>query len=226
MMKDRICTICGAAYTPTAYNQLRCPSCVRDRKLKCALCGAVYTTSLYNRPNNRSMCDACLFKYRAEMNSHALHIQSDEARKRTANERASLGKKYIESARMAGKTHPHTAKGSEKNTSAKIWLLRAPDGTGYEVSNLYEFLRQHEDWFPFFNQARKAFTAMGRTIRDPDGDFPHRYSYYGWTLDAPPFLSDEMEERKKYIAQKETLRKKRRALNEPGYINNVEEDEE
>ena len=218
MIKERICTICGAAYKPTAYNQIRCPSCVRARKLKCEVCGAVYTTSPYNRPGNRSMCDACLFKYRANMNSQALHIQSDVARERAAHARGSLGKKYIASARMAGKTHPHTAKGSEKNTSAKIWLLRAPDGTGYVVSNLYEFLRQHEDWFPFFNQARKAFTAMGRTIRDPEGDFPHKYSYYGWKLDAPPFLSDEMERRKKYIAQKEERRKTMRALNTPGFI--------
>lgn len=218
-MNTKICVLCGAEYTPTSYNQQRCGKCAQANMARCATCGKLYSGTHFSFYSRRSNCPECLSKFKREQNAHAGHIQSDQARESRKRAELLTGnlKKARAAAREASKTHPHTAKGSPEHTSSKMWILRAPDDTCYEVRNLNAFIREHEEFFQNFDIARKTFIAMGRTIRDPDGDFPHRYSYMGWTMDAAPEWSEERKTRKAYIAGMNQKRMLRRENNAPGY---------
>lgn len=209
-MNPRKCTICGQEYTPTAYNQTRCKSCVDARKMRCKICGAIYTAEAYNRPGNRARCPACLSAFRAQLNTAKARPQSDAARAKAFAAKSAAGTVNIRSALSVRETHPRTATGSHAHAHAKIWFLKAPDGSLYEVQNLNAFIAERPEVFPNVAQAKKLFHAISRTLREPDGNFPHRYSYYGWTMTAPPMVPKDIAEAKAYREAVERHRIERR----------------
>lgn len=208
-MNDRKCTVCGRMYTPTAYNQVRCTDCARARKMRCNVCGAVYVSSRHNRPGNRTRCDKCLSAFRSKLNSRAARPQSDKARARAFANRQAAGAQNIKHAIDACKTNPRTAKNSPEHAHAKIWHLQARDGNVYEVKNLNAFLRNNPDLFPNFNAAKCMFERMARSLREPDGQFKHAYSYMGWRIVCPPITPDDVLQRREYA---EKIEKNREAL--------------
>ena len=225
MDEQRKCVICGNAYTPTAYNQQRCADCARANRLRCEVCGTVFTSPAYAFPGYRRMCNVCLNKFRGEINTHAAHIQSDAAREKARAARSAASKTTVLAAQAAMKTHPRTAAGSLEHAHAKVWRLRDPDGRVCEVTNLMAFIAEHPDQFPKPAAAKVAFVAMARTLREPEGNFKHRYSCMGWTLDAPPEYTEETQERRDYIRLKEARRRERRASGASGYKQPVDADQ-
>lgn len=219
-MDKRQCAICGATYTPTAYNQTRCPSCVAERRMRCAICGQTYTGSTYNRPGNRSRCPSCLAKLRADMRTGSETPQSDEARRRAFDNKSAAGSVNIKAALAARGTHPHTAAGSHAHAHAKIYFMQAPDGTRIETQNLRAFIAEHPDDFPNAAQARKQLYLVGRSLREPDGKFRHQYSYNGWRMFAPPVEPDATIARRAHREAIETKRENMRASNAAGYDQN------
>ena len=209
-MTPRKCTICGQEYTPTAYNQTRCKECVDARRMRCKICGVVYTAEAYNRPGNRSRCPACLSKFRGDMNRAQARPQSDAARAKAHDAKGAVGRITIRAAQDASKTHPRTAKGSHEHAHAKIYFMRSPRGEGYEVQNLCAFIMEHPEDFPNAAQARKQLYLIARSLREPDGDFRHQYSYFGWTMDAPPVLPDGIAKANAYREVMELHRQQRR----------------
>lgn len=209
-MNPRKCTICGQEYTPTAYNQTRCKSCVDARRMRCKTCGSIYTAEAYNRPGNRSRCPACLSKFRGDMNRAQARPQSDAARAKAHDAKSANGRITIHAAHEAQKTHPRTAKGSHAHAHAKIYLLRSPDGQPFEVQNLRAFIAEHPEDFPNVPQARKQLYLIARSHREPDGDFRHQYSYHGWTMTAPPMLPEDVAQAKAYRAELERKRQQQR----------------
>ena len=214
-MTPRKCTICGQEYTPTAYNQTRCKSCVDARRMICKSCGAIYTAEAYNRPGNRSMCPICLARFRGDINRAKARPQSDAARAKAHDAKSAVGSAYIHVAQTASKTHPRTAKGSHDHANAKIYFLRSPDGTAYEIQNLRAFIAEHPEDFPNALQARKHLYLISRSHRDPDGNFRHQYSYNGWTMDAPPIIPEDVAKAKAYREALEQHRQQRRAQTRP-----------
>lgn len=209
-MTPRKCTICGQEYTPTAYNQTRCKSCVDARRMRCKFCGAIYTAEAYNRPGNRSRCPACLAKLRGNINRAQARPQSDAARAKAHDAKSAAGSVNIRAALAAYNTHPRTAKGSHDHAHAKIYLLRSPDGQPFEVQNLRAFIAEHPEDFPNVPQARKQLYLIARSHREPEGDFRHQYSYHGWTMDAPPIIPEDVAQAKAYRDAIERHRQQRR----------------
>lgn len=214
-MTPRICTICGQEYTPTAYNQTRCKSCVDARRMICKSCGAIYTAKAYNRPGNRSRCPACLAQLRGDINRAQARPQSDAARAKTHDVKSAVGRVTIHAAQAASKTHPRTAKGSHDHAHAKIYFLRSPDGTAHETRNLRAFIAEHPEDFPNVPQARKQLYLIARSHRDPDGNFRHQYSYHGWTMGAPPIIPEDVAQAKAYREALEQHRQQRREQPRP-----------
>ena len=211
-MTPRKCTVCGIEYTPTAYNQTRCKSCVDARRMICKSCGAIYTAEAYNRPGNRARCPACLAKFRGDINRAKARPQSDAARAKAHDVKSATGRITIRAAQDASKTHPRTAKGSHAHAHAKIYFLRSPHGEEHEVQNLRAFIIEHPDDFPNEPQARKQLYLIARSLREPDGDFRHQYSYHGWTMVAPPIVPDDVAQAKVYRDAIELHRQQRREL--------------
>lgn len=220
-MTPRKCTICGQEYTPTAYNQTRCKTCVDARRMRCKLCGAIYTAEAYNRPGNRSRCPDCLAKLRGDINRAQARPQSDAARAKAHNAKSAAGRINIHAAHEAQKSHPRTAKGSHEHAHAKIWLLRSPDGQPFEVRNLRAFIVEHPDDFPNIPQARKQLYLIARSHREPDGNFRHQHSYHGWTMDAPPIIPEDIAQAKAY---RERLENKRQAMRDASQPTDMESD--
>jgi len=214
-MTPRKCTICGQEYTPTAYNQIRCKSCVDARRMICKICGAIYTAETYNRPGNRSRCPACLSKVRGDINRAKARPQSDAARARAHDAKSAAGTVNIHAALAVRNTHPRTAKGSHEHAHAKIYFLRSPDGQPFEVQNLRAFIIEHPEDFPNVPQARKQLYLIARSLRDPDGDFRHQYSYNGWTMTAPPMVPEDVAQAKAYRAEIERKRQQQRQEQAP-----------
>ena len=197
-MNAKTCYICGREFVPTAFNQRRCPDCVSARKMLCKKCGAVYSGSAYNRIGNRSLCPECLSRFRADMHTAQATPQSDEARAKAFEAKSRAGKQNIKRAISVLNTHPHTAKNSHEHQHAKIWHFIAPNRALIDVQNLNAFLAEHSDEFPNTKQSKKQFSIIGRSLRDPDGDFRHQYSYNGWRMTEPPTVPDDVAELKKY----------------------------
>lgn len=216
-MDKRKCVICGQEYIPTSYNQIRCKTCVDNRRMVCKICGAIYTAQAYNRPGKRSRCPDCLNRFRSELNTAQARPQSDAARAKAFNARSAASSVNIRSALSARPTHPRTAKGSHEHAHAKIYFLRSPQGEGYEIQNLRAFIMEHSEDFPNVPQARKQLYLIARSMREPDGDFRHQYSYHGWTMDAPPVLPEDVAAAKKYRDQIEEKRQKKREEKAPGF---------
>ena len=214
-MEPRKCTICGQEYTPTAYNQTRCKACVDARRMICKFCGAVYTAEAYNRPGNRSRCPDCLAKLRGDINRAQARPQSDAARAKAHDAKSAAGSVNIHAAHAAQKTHPRTAKGSHDHAHAKIYFLRSPRGEGYEVRNLRAFITEHPEDFPNAPQARKQLYLIARSLREPDGDFRHQYSYHGWTMTAPPMVPEDVAQAKAYRDAIERHRQQLREQRQP-----------
>ena len=214
-MNPRKCTICGQEYTPTAYNQIRCKSCVDARRMICNTCGAVYTAQAYNRPGNRSRCPDCLSKFRGDINRAKARPQSDAARAKAHDAKGAAGSVNIRAALAVRGTHPRQAAGSHEHAHAKIYFLRSPSGEEYEIQNLRAFITEHPEDFQNVPQARKQLYLIARSMREPDGDFRHQYSYHGWTMTAPPVLPDDIAQAKAYRAEMERKRQEQRQRPKP-----------
>lgn len=48
------------------------------------------------------------------------------------------------------------------NVNARHWILRSPSGVLYEFDNLNLFIREHPEFFPNFQSARTAISAIAR----------------------------------------------------------------
>lgn len=214
-MDPRKCTVCGQEYTPTAYNQTRCKACVDARRMRCKACGAIYTGQAYNRPGNRSRCPDCLSKFRAGLNTAQARPQSDAARARAFDAKSAAGSVNIRAALAVRGTHPRQAAGSHENAHAKIYFLRAPDGTTHQVQNLRAFIAEHPEDFPNVPQARKQLYLIARSHREPDGNFRHQYSYHGWTMTEPPVLPEDVAAAKAYREEIERKRQQQRQRSDP-----------
>lgn len=205
-MQTRTCEICGAEYKPTAYNQRRCPACVSARRMKCETCGAIYTARAYNRIGNRSHCPDCLANVRGAINTHAAHVNSDDARKSAAEARGRAGQTNIRRAIAALSTSPSTSSNSHTHAHAKIWLLRDPHDNTVEVQNIRAFVREHPDDFPNQAAAIKAFYTISQTLQGRAHVRHPQFSCYGWTLVCPPLTPDDVRERREYRELKESRR--------------------
>lgn len=185
--------------------------------MRCKICGAIYTAETYNRPGRRSRCPACLAQLRGDMNRAKARPLSDAARAKLHAAKSARGVVNIQAAIAVRKTHPRQATGSHEHAHSKIWFLKAPDGSLYEVQNLNAFITERPETFPNVVQAKKLFHTIARTLREPDGNFPHRYSYYGWTMTAPPIVPDDVAAAKAYREQIEQKRAQYREEQVPGY---------
>lgn len=193
-MTDKTCIICGRIYKPTAYNQKRCPDCVAAEKHVCVACGNVFTSPA--RVGYRKLCDSCLVFNREAVARNRLSPQSEESRRKRAESRTkSEWLEHIAIARNSEGFRRISEKNSPVHAHSKIYRMISPQSEIVVIRNLNAWLRENSHIFPNFKQAKKSFVLISRSIREPDGDFRHQYSYLGWRMESAPETPPDIAER-------------------------------
>ena len=129
----------------------------------CVICGALYPCP----PSD--MVKTCGKKCSSKLrqNNHLENKYNQEHMHQKARERAA--------------NDPRLARGSEQHYAAKKWVIQSPDGQVYKMSNLLQWLREHEDILD--GTAMQAWDGITKIKYSAQGKRKNpSYTWKGWTL--------------------------------------------